>query len=53
MLKEKCTKALNVTKVVGNSKWGAHKITLPFVALLSDPSWITVVLYMDRLELRI
>ena len=28
MLKEKCTKALNVIKVVANSKWGADRITL-------------------------
>ena len=28
MLKEKCTKALDVIKVVANSKWGADKITL-------------------------
>ena len=27
MLKEKCTKALDVLKVVANSKWGADKIT--------------------------
>ena len=50
MLKEKYTKALDVIKVTSNSKWGADKI---FIALLSDPSWITVVLYMDRLERRI
>ena len=25
MLKEKCTKALDVIKVVANSKWGANK----------------------------
>ena len=28
MLKEKCAKALNIIKVVANSKWGADKITL-------------------------
>ena len=51
MLKEKCAKALNIIKVVANSKWGADKITLlHLLALLSDPSWITVVFYMDRLE---
>ena len=54
MLKEICTKALDVIKVVANSKWGADKITLLiFITLLSDPSWITVVLYVDRLERRI
>ena len=28
MLKEKCAKALDVIKVVANSKWGADKISL-------------------------
>ena len=28
MLKEKCTKALDVIKGVANSKWGADKFTL-------------------------
>ena len=28
MLKERCTKALNVIKVIARSIWGADKITL-------------------------
>ena len=41
MLKEKCKN--KIIKIVANSTWGADKITL----LLSNPSWITVELFMD------
>ena len=54
MLKEKCTKALDVIKFVANSKWGADKITfLHLYRSLVRSKLLTAVLYMDRLEIRI
>ena len=49
MLKEKCTNALDVIKVVTHSKWGADKISSP-----TCPIYIRLWLhYMDRLDLHI
>ena len=49
------SKALDVIKVVANSKWGADKLNFTLLHLYHSLvlSKITAVLYIDRLDLRI
>ena len=54
VLREECTGALHVVGVVAGPKWVQIRLLFSiFIALLSDPGWIAVVLCMDLLELRI